>query len=801
MNKTFLKKYIKYFDLYTALLNLNVVIEDGVICCIDEADENDISSILNIVSLIIDEKVEIEGFEDDEEKRNWLFDILKMIENTLSIRLEEKDDKITNFIDELKSKIKFTTYNIGESDLFPDQKEMYLSLKDITSKKESAILSAPTSFGKTYLLRKTICELGPGNYFFIVPTIALQNEYFIEFQKIKKSASEFVGIDVIDNHKFNNFQKNIFILTQEKMLAFIRSINKNASQIKIDYLIFDEFQEFLLEPFSIRGFTMYSTMQYCQDFNIPCIFSLPLIGNPKSKIDNLVKGFNIKNENVLVTKINYAVKDFFRLANNKIYINDDSKSFAELKNVGNIDELINNLIINFKDQTNIIFTSKSNVKRRDFNSLPEFTLTDEVKLTLNYIQNNLAKEHYYVYTALYHGIGVHHAEIDFYLKKQIEYLYKNHIIHTIFANESLAHGVNLKATNLIFESNVDSRVHKMKSKKELTYKNLIGRVGRLRDPRGRVFLNKVDDLQKGNKEIILIDEQINKDIEDNIAKLKTEITGHELKSQENSVIKLTSNFTVFPFDDSILIESNYDVNMISSIKDNKLIYDSSPINVEVFADINNWITDKKSEIKKIVNNTDENFEYLDEFCNKIWDLFGKHYFSKGERKEFISTLKAKFFKAKVIDEVSKRVKNCRNNLFWMSNHKEYRDLQFNEPDEKYIEYCKKYDVSSDEGYAVLVDYIVYKRRKYIDYGYMIFVSNLAYFFEDLTKEKLFEDNYTTIKDTLTSIGLDSELSLKVIEYMEKSKKIESIGVLTSYNDLMAIIDDDELKWIIKTCFE
>jgi hypothetical protein len=129
----------------------------------------------------------------------------------------------------------------------------------------------------------------------------------------------------------------------------------------------------------------------------------------------------------------------------------------------------------------------------------------------------------------------------------------------------------------------------------------------------------------------------------------------------------------------------------------------------------------------------------------------------------------------------------------MSNHKEYRDLQFNEPDEKYIEYCKKYDVSSDEGYAVLVDYIVYKRRKYIDYGYMIFVSNLAYFFEDLTKEKLFEDNYTTIKDTLTSIGLDSELSLKVIEYMEKSKKIESIGVLTSYNDLMAIIDDDELK--------
>jgi hypothetical protein len=331
---------------------------------------------------------------------------------------------------------------------------------------------------------------------------------------------------------------------------------------------------------------MYSTMQYCQDLDIPCIFSLPLIGNPKSKIDNLVKGFNIKNENVLVTKINYAVKDFFRLANNKIYINDDSKSFAELKNVGNIDELINNLIINFKDQTNIIFTSKSNVKRRDFNSLPEFTLTDEVKLTLNYIQNNLAKEHYYVYTALSHGIGVHHAEIDFYLKKQIEYLYKNHIIHTIFANESLAHGVNLKATNLIFESNVDSRVHKMKSKKELTYKNLIGRVGRLRDPRGRVFLNKVDDLQKGNKEIILIDEQINKDIEDNIAKLKTEITGHELKSQENSVIKLTSNFTVFPFDDSILIESNYDDSVISSIRDNKLSYDSSPINVDAFADIN-----------------------------------------------------------------------------------------------------------------------------------------------------------------------------------------------------------------------
>jgi hypothetical protein len=803
MDKKIFKNYLKYLDAYTAKLSFNSALVDGIVSDIDEIDETDISSVLNIVELLINNQVSVEGF-DDEEKRSWLFDILMMLEKVINERLKDGRDEIINIITQLKNKINFPSKDNSrnENGLFRDQQTIYSKLKSFIEKKENAVISAPTSFGKSFLLRKIICEIKGGNYFFIVPTIALQNEYFVELQKENNPSNFFVGIDVMDDHKFYKYEKNIFILTQEKMVAFFRSIFENKKDVHIDYVIFDEFQEFLLEPFEVRGATMYSVLQFFKDRNVSCTFSLPLIAKPEVKINKLVKGYEIDKDNILVTKINYAVKDFFQIKNKDIYFNDLKNAIAEFNEINDFNELILRLMNNFKDETTIVFATKREVKKKNFSNYPEFKISDEIKLTLNYISNNLAESHYYVHKALSRGIGIHHADIDFYLRKQIEYLYKNRIIHTIFANETLAHGVNLRATNLIFESEIDGRVHKSDSKKELTYKNLIGRVGRLNEPRGRVFLKKKNNnLRSTSKEIMLLDKQIDEDIETNIKSLDKGISEHKLENMENAIIKLTTNFSVFPFDEKMLIDANYGEDIIQKNKNSDLVYDASPVDCDLLTGAAKWIKEEKTKIKKIINH-DSDLEYLDEFCEKVWSFFGCQYFKSNEKWIFLQTLKNKFRKVKVKAELSATLKSCKNNVFWIGEFKDYRKWAFEEPDSKFIKKYNEYNVGESEGYAVLVDYIIYKRKRYIDFGYMIFVSNIAYLYEKTIGEKLFDDNFRNVREKLISIGIETDLCNRIIELQEKNEVfMRGVENISNYTELIDLIADPELGWIIKTCFE
>jgi hypothetical protein len=69
MDKKIFKNYLKYLDAYTAKLSFNSALVDSIVSDIDEIDETDISSVLNIVELLINNQVSVEGF-DDEEKRS-----------------------------------------------------------------------------------------------------------------------------------------------------------------------------------------------------------------------------------------------------------------------------------------------------------------------------------------------------------------------------------------------------------------------------------------------------------------------------------------------------------------------------------------------------------------------------------------------------------------------------------------------------------------------------------------------------------------------------------------------------------
>ena len=106
------------------------------------------------------------------------------------------------------------------------------------SSNDALIVSAPTSFGKTFCIFEYIAKYRPDNVVLIVPTLALVEEYYKKI--IKKYRSSYEGYKIYTNvseEKDYDFTgRNIFVLThdrvvQESILAKIE---------KIDFLVIDE---------------------------------------------------------------------------------------------------------------------------------------------------------------------------------------------------------------------------------------------------------------------------------------------------------------------------------------------------------------------------------------------------------------------------------------------------------------------------------------------------------------------------------------------------------------------------------
>ena len=99
-------------------------------------------------------------------------------------------------------------------------------------KGENIVLSAPTSFGKSYIIDALISIKKPKNVLIIVPTIALLDETRRRIYSKFKS-----DYNIITTSKQEIKSNNIFILTQERALSYIKS----KTEFDLDLFIVDEF--------------------------------------------------------------------------------------------------------------------------------------------------------------------------------------------------------------------------------------------------------------------------------------------------------------------------------------------------------------------------------------------------------------------------------------------------------------------------------------------------------------------------------------------------------------------------------
>ncbi len=325
-------------------------------------------------------------------------------------------------------------------------------------KGDNLLISAPTSFGKTFVALEYICRRKCNNIVFVVPTLALMNELF---SKIRKKFGDYYNI--VQNGYENINDRNIIIIVPER--ADVELLNKLQS---VDLLVFDE---------------IYKLQRTTRDGNLR---------NDDKRIISLNRGyFELVNRSKQVLLLGPFIKDITfertQLTENITkYITDYSPVYTKILFMEEKDGFVYDEIEN--DNAKLIYFN-------DPHAIYEFCVKLLVNVELENESNSLTSwcdkyitDKWLPSELLKKGIGIHHGKLPGFMRKYIENLYNSNEIHTILCTSTLLEGINTPTNELI--------VYDSNNLSAFRLNNLIGRVGRLNSfQKGFVYLFD-KDLQK-----------------------------------------------------------------------------------------------------------------------------------------------------------------------------------------------------------------------------------------------------------------------------------------------------------------
>ncbi|MWP46313.1 DEAD/DEAH box helicase [Gilliamella sp. Pas-s27] len=314
---------------------------------------------------------------------------------------------------------------------------------------QSIAVSAPTSFGKSFIIDAFIAIAKPKNVMLIVPTLALTDETRRRINK--KFANEYKIITTIDATLST---KNIFIFPQERAINYVKKIES------IDILIIDEFYKASEKFDKERSFMLLRVLLKLNKKTKQKYFLAP---NIKSLNNNFfTKGmefipldFNtvfLEKHNLFeeidndLTKKSTTLIDILKNSNNKSLVY--AGTFKNINEVSDLIQLHFNPIINEK-----------------LNSFAEW-------LNINYNNDN----NWALINLIKRGCGIHNGQLHRSLSQiQIKLFEEADGLQTIISTSSIIEGVNTSAENVILWSNKNGR----SLLNDFSYQNIIGRGGRM----------------------------------------------------------------------------------------------------------------------------------------------------------------------------------------------------------------------------------------------------------------------------------------------------------------------------------
>ena len=337
------------------------------------------------------------------------------------------------------------------------QGELYFSPPQYSAlmrlyEKERVIISAPTSFGKTLLVKEYIYQKKPKNIVYIVPTNALAYELERSF-KDNDNFSQYVIFDkcnledrVLDGE---NEEQLFFIGTQEKFLEIEPSFIG-----QIDLFVIDEaykLQDSVID--SQRAYKLSETFLDSLSKNSKKIFLL----TPKAKL----YGFEKYGFDVFETDFNAVEKNFTVLSEKDFFSTFLSKG-AE-----------NKTILFCKNPTQINDTYKI---------ISSNLITDNNNSFVRFLEEEIHPE-WSVVKLLKSNILTHHGQMPKYVQNRMIKLFNEDARYTILlGTNSISEGINTSTKNLFIHPEVTNL------NDVLLLKNTIGRAGRLGQyPIGHIF--------------------------------------------------------------------------------------------------------------------------------------------------------------------------------------------------------------------------------------------------------------------------------------------------------------------------
>lgn len=319
--------------------------------------------------------------------------------------------------------------------------------------KERVIISAPTSFGKTLIVKEYIFKKNPKNIVYIVPTNALAYELERSFKENEKFSRYIIfdrcsQIDGLDNTQKTD-ENLFFIGTQEKYLEIDRSVMGT-----IDLFVIDEaykLQESVVN--SQRAYKLSETFLDSIEINSKKIFLL----TPKAKLIGFEKyGFYIFDSDYNAVEKNYTVlkeTDFFQtLLNNGA----EAKTILFCRNPNQINDTYEKLTpyLHMQNKTDFVRLLETEIH-------PDWSVVKLLKA----------------------NILTHHGQMPKYVQnKMINLFNQNSDYNILLGTNSISEGINTSTKNLFIHPAATNTIN------NLLLKNTVGRAGRLgKYPIGHIF--------------------------------------------------------------------------------------------------------------------------------------------------------------------------------------------------------------------------------------------------------------------------------------------------------------------------
>lgn len=339
--------------------------------------------------------------------------------------------------------------------LYPEQIKLINKITDC----QALIISAPTSFGKTFCIFEYISRNFPKNVVLIVPTLALVDEYLkkiiSKYKNVFKKYKKYINFDNETKINYNEF--NLFILTHDKVVE-----NNSYRVIKnIDFLVIDEVYKLQKEENNDRVLVLNLAYHYLSKIAKKYVLLAPFISDVEDR-DKLEKTPELFKTN------------FSPVVNELETINVNT---SEEKN-----SYINEILKKSKEQKTLIYFPTvaeipNFVNNNVVNNFPIVKIKD--KNILNFIKwiKEEIHEEWYVVKAMERGFLIHNGQLlnNGFRMYQLDLYDKSSEFFNLLCTSTILEGVNLSAKNIIITS-----PSRYKNKFDaFDFYNLVGRTGRL----------------------------------------------------------------------------------------------------------------------------------------------------------------------------------------------------------------------------------------------------------------------------------------------------------------------------------